>query len=90
MVLPMRRWFRGGSGDERRARRGGGWGCSGNGEAAKPRGENASRRKSEKQSLAEERAGLPQSFEYCIYSRNMGFPGGSVVKNLLAMQETWI
>ena len=60
MVLPMRRWFRGGSGDERRARRGGGWGCTGNGEAAKPRGENASRRKSEKQSLAEERAGLPE------------------------------
>ena len=24
------------------------------------------------------------------YSHNSGFPGGSVVKNLLPMQETWL
>ena len=24
------------------------------------------------------------------YVQNKGFPGGSVVKNLLAMQETWV
>lgn len=40
---------RGGGGEERRARRGGGWGCSGNREGAKPRAENASRGKSEKE-----------------------------------------
>ena len=25
-----------------------------------------------------------------VYTRYMGFPGGSVVKNLPAMQETWV
>ena len=59
MVLPRRQWF-GGEGRQRRARRGGGWGCSGSGEAAESMEENASRRKSEKQSLVEERASLPE------------------------------
>ena len=26
----------------------------------------------------------------CLFKRKLGFPGGSVVKNLPAMQETWV